>query len=1407
MTRCLTKNFTKQVKAFSFLLVALAAGLSGCTKPKQLKDMTNPDAFIRKADLVGKTGTYTRAVQDADPNNTIEAIPGFHYDMGLVQVQITEAMLNFVAVVPPAPNSSSMPNNTPATATIVAQYPITSHFDRVYDQNDYGETTNHVIEQQLRPWDQREYMRVDWGHPSNSPAKVTNQLFSYGSISEDSVSMIQDATIDVDGTLSFVTDSNVTSLGDMTGFDWSPSTPSYRVKLATYFIPRGQTTNDFAARNYTDTEFQKFGLFRTYENFLDPEHGALDTTVQQYANLFNLCEGGTKNSCSTNQLVYHPSADFPSQFIAVTQQTIAAWNTAFQTALGRSDNVITFDPTPVTLGDARFNTIGYVDQPSKGGLLGVSQTVVDNVTGQTYAARATIYGDGIRYEQGYVDDMLDDIKASGASFCNVTPSSLPMAGVLTEDPLNGPSVLAHFNRTREVLGLSNTIVPSTATTASVHTQSVTPTGTQDPGLAAIAIQQSIASSASQAMSNRVTLVKNHPEYFKPADLDRLGGHIPGLTGLEPDDGLGGLGVYLLGNSSIASNVGGSSQVYQALRAKRAYDAKMAALGMEGTELVEPAVERYIQVFAQKNPGLCSNPDNFRAQLKDNVAQLVFYTTLLHEMGHNFGLRHNFAGSADRNYYQPGYYQLQKQIAATADPTQKHLLQLDAEGFTYSSVMDYSAGFYNGASGLGQYDLAAIHYAYTKNMAKDDPVLSQNFMFCTDHQIFQTPTCRQFDSGGTVWEITKNTIDRYQRGYVRGHFRNGRADYDTMFGSVLNRMFMYTMIPTRLVLDHMIYQLLTSPPAVQSNMGDCSLKFMKDSVDKGEITNVCSGTASEADNVNPNDWGTFYNGLFVQSGPQKGQFKVDPTTFIQTGFADLVYASQLSTDFFTKVLGAPEAGRYYLETVNSQQVLTKIDDTGTDQDAVTALASNRGQPVTSYSVNNVVNLGQSYAQTPLGAVYDPGLIGKVYYTTVDPTAGFNKVANVGYFWDKYIGMIVMGARDLGVENYSLKNMVGNAYFWPQSQAITTALTDHMVNSNPQIAAFQITTNGNTQVSAIAPASMDINTQAYGTITGLADFATYNEQAFVDKMRVCNGDEAHCQSSTSLPTVEFTSAGSNDVFKAIQTPGGDSISYKMVQAGKAIADLRAHAQVVANVGSNLNTTAQQQMTAAETQRAALDSLLKADTTTASWVKDLTDLSGGGIGQGPSAFYAANQATQNYAKIGPYTMNDTWAYVLIRFLYYNDQLNQLIGDAGTTIPIDDSVESVYQNIANGTYKPTTPAATPTPTPAAGGAALASVWGSSAQSNPLSQFDGIFRASIHPLQLPTMMRVAAAAPPADLASLKNIRTALVALAAAVEPAMDINLGTKIAPDTITQQTSSLANAEGNLRFINSIMGQLYQN
>jgi hypothetical protein len=132
-------------------------------------------------------------------------------------------------------------------------------------------------------------------------------------------------------------------------------------------------------------------------------------------------------------------------------------------------------------------------------------------------------------------------------------------------------------------------------------------------------------------------------------------------------------------------------------------------------------------------------DRPTAEASVRLQQAEFKGITLHEVGHVLGLRHNFAGSLDRNNYHDGYFKIAAQtplpwfsdydspdkggngdrqvlgqeVQHYADDVRKareERLNVGAGTVSTASIMDYN-GDLSDFSGLGRYDRAAVMYSY------------------------------------------------------------------------------------------------------------------------------------------------------------------------------------------------------------------------------------------------------------------------------------------------------------------------------------------------------------------------------------------------------------------------------------------------------------------------------------------------------------------------------------------------------------------------------------------------------------------------------------------------------------------------------------------------------------------------
>lgn len=166
-----------------------------------------------------------------------------------------------------------------------------------------------------------------------------------------------------------------------------------------------------------------------------------------------------------------------------------------------------------------------------------------------------------------------------------------------------------------------------------------------------------------------------------------------------------------------------------------------------------------------------------SQSDEEIEMRIFLPLLTHELGHNFGLRHNFMGSLDKRHFENG-----KQTA---------------------SVMDYVLLYSHASNTPAAYDRAAILVAYSNAASEKKTLLSDNYFFCTDESVLssQTAYCNQFDVGTSLTEITSNLYKRYQASWAINNNRLNRVYFHSFVDADYHRRIMTILISLRNIYDH------------------------------------------------------------------------------------------------------------------------------------------------------------------------------------------------------------------------------------------------------------------------------------------------------------------------------------------------------------------------------------------------------------------------------------------------------------------------------------------------------------------------------------------------------------------------------------------------------------------------------
>lgn len=1361
------------LKTFAVLTAVVVVGI-GCTaKKKDLISKVDTDAYFTKSDFNHGPYHLSRAIQEADSNSPyFEAIPGMQSDFGLVNVEITETELRFVNAFDPRGRSE--------TAQVLLSFPIKDHFDVIRETNDYGEQTNHTIEDRTKPWNQRGMMRVDWANPSNKLGSILTQAGSYHAEQENTV-LLQDPVVDKDGHISFLAESGVKThkMISMIPPFGEDTVAAYRVTYRTHLTPAPKS--DFQPVSYSLKDFGRFGYFVTQQDFEDPQKGFLDSSIKIYANVFNVCEAGRKGSCSTNQIKWVLTKGFPSRYLQSARDSVKQWNQTFQEALGRKDDVVVLDEsTQVDLADNRFNTIAYYESKTNGGLLGVAQSVDDPRTGERIAARATIYEDGIRYEQGVIDTMIDLITSDDPLSEVIGTEALgPKSGVLApfaydnKSPTATPKAMsprAEMQMRHNLLGLETPVGAKNTTYRAGLNELNNLGGLRANGNVSVNAGRQIPAflrGNSNVNATLDTVMKARPDLLHNPEFDMLA-DLAGETGANK-------------STTIAERL---MKFGDQMRQQRKGRLLQTASGIHSSEFVDDAALRFIakrlKMVGAQTTLTAAQKSDLRAQkeaIKADLANLIFYTTLVHEMGHTFGLRHNFKGSADRAHYYPRWAALHKQME-----TDKSITKDDLAPYSYSSIMDYGGDFYSQADGVGPYDKAAIKYAYNRSIDRDnDPVTKEGFFFCTDHQVGEDVLCRQFDRGSTVTEVTENAIDQYHRNWALHHFRRGRLQFEGMASNLDDYYIERTMIPVRQVMDEFFYTLINAQPTVGGTSG-CRFQFMEDSIANGDIVNICDPAAAKAAGVDSGDLGTFAKGLYDKNG----NYLKDSGELKPYGLGDLVRAGELAQNFFADVLGSIEPGIYLAQTPDASTaaatqspVVRKLiplnvdasDTTGTSlTNALKAQASKASVDPDTFVAQNSGNVVQ----------VNVGRYGHPYMFKLQEEGTMRIMLNAGELGDKIAATIALSLRDYGVAKYEDNLMAGDPYEYPQTKKYTTQLFSKMFAGSLATMPMNLTTANGTQVLGVADGMVDFNLQRIGIVMALTQFVVDINPSAVQKMRVCISGESQCGSPTSPQVAVAKSSTNAFAYSAAQTLQGDSLAYNLVANMKTISDSRDAALDKQNNASKTIATDLAKLNSTDDLRKRiadnLDKIATKNPAVSAAMKPLVaDI---GAGSAPQGF------SQVVAAVSKYDTFDVPGFVQAALAGLNG-----LKQAGAVFSATATKFGVcFKNTAPGQAQPAAAATATNAMPAMPAPAMPAATRAAA-TNAAAPAPAVDCKSIDPVVGPAVMQLNA-----DFVEL------IADAQTAAQDALDI----KNAPNTISTQTDALSNQELETELIRNLMNVL---
>jgi hypothetical protein len=156
----------------ALVTLGLTLGVAGCSE-RPPRSFVQPNV-LKKTDLDGKW-YYIQTVTDAPVTSTFMFI-GNSSDLMKIKFDIQEQTLFARRSYEQVAGSEDAYKQDPSTyeGQPVAAWPITSQFDIIRQYNPTtGEETNQIVESTERPWNQREFLRVNWGQSALSASDIS----------------------------------------------------------------------------------------------------------------------------------------------------------------------------------------------------------------------------------------------------------------------------------------------------------------------------------------------------------------------------------------------------------------------------------------------------------------------------------------------------------------------------------------------------------------------------------------------------------------------------------------------------------------------------------------------------------------------------------------------------------------------------------------------------------------------------------------------------------------------------------------------------------------------------------------------------------------------------------------------------------------------------------------------------------------------------------------------------------------------------------------------------------------------------------------------------------------------------------------------------------------------------------
>lgn len=750
----------------SLTLLAFVMSACGAKRPMEIavkNDLENKDKV-----KTGKDFIYLVSVSDAD-SRAEASRPHWMSSSKLVRFTFSKTSLDVKQVVDD-PRFKNNPTNEKAVLSI----PVTYKNFRC-KQNDFKECTNKEESEEDTTWDKRQYFLPDYEN-----LKITEVSYlplaldevADGCFSQTSQKLIsselkpESLNIELERTYKVKdVDCAKSVVGSLEEF---LDSLVFKVRYHISIVEASTLTDSrYQEVLYPQEDHSTFGFFTTDSARLDIDNRPTAEKVITKLDRW---------SPNRKELVYYLNDAFEGEeYAKIKEQTYKVAN-AVDAAFKEAGTNMSFKVKPAPKGmsgeDLRSSMIIMVPEAMDSGLLGYGPHASNPKTGEIVHARVVMYLGNMKE---FIFRTWDEVVLNQLAKKNppkAAPDTKSEAGTPTASGPAKPNPSKGVEFADELLDWSDTVKPS-------HFKAIAKSNTR------------IELPGGEIVTNPLTAVNALTKFLKSPLSNKKA-----LAGIEFEKEiaendidayakkhLSDLEYYSNNNYYPADYFGFENAILSAFKGK--------------------IPENLLKTWSQMS-------ESEKAQVIDLVLPVAWTVTLIHEVGHTLGLRHNFAGSEDKeNFYD------EKELKTLGIDHNIHI----------SSVMEYPFEDIGALPIMGKYDIAALRFGYArKAMLADGKTLIsiddkgikakqqalekelekipekeqtpevikkhtlKTFDFCTDEHVDANPSCKRNDTGTDLKEIAQHEINVYDRYYKYRNFRYGRRFFNvSMDKQYLSRM--------------------------------------------------------------------------------------------------------------------------------------------------------------------------------------------------------------------------------------------------------------------------------------------------------------------------------------------------------------------------------------------------------------------------------------------------------------------------------------------------------------------------------------------------------------------------------------------------------------------------------------------